>query len=138
MSDNNQLSFNEAYCHSCGKPIKKEAEICPFCGVKQREKKVDEIYCRSCGKIIKKEAEICTFCGVRQKYNNYSDRSWLTLLLLFLFLGGLGVHRFYAGKVISGILFVLTLYGLGIWAIIDFIYILTKNFKDANGRYIRN
>lgn len=105
-------------------------------------KNIDEVYCSSCGKAIKKEAEICPFCGVRQKYNNiqlnnYSDKNWLTLLLLYLFLGWLGFHRFYAGKIVSGVFFVLTVYGLGIWGLIDFISIITKNFKDADGRYIR-
>lgn len=153
MDNTTQLkNIDEVYCDSCGKAIKKEAEVCPFCGASQNgyntlintrtEKSFDEMYCSSCGKAIKKEAEICPFCGVRQKYNNiqlnnYSDKNWLTLLLLYLFLGWLGFHRFYAGKIVSGVFFVLTVYGLGIWGLIDFISIITKNFKDADGRYIR-
>ena len=37
MKDNNiSLKSDEMYCSSCGKPIKKAAEVCPHCGVRQR------------------------------------------------------------------------------------------------------
>ncbi|MDR2352134.1 MAG: TM2 domain-containing protein [Deltaproteobacteria bacterium] len=54
-------------------------------------------------------------------------------MLLVMFLGFLGVHRFYVGKVGTGILMLITLGGVGIWALIDFIMILNNNFKDNNG-----
>lgn len=65
-----------------------------------------------------------------------SEKSGIVVLLLLLFLGGLGVHRFYVGKVGTGILFILTAGGFGIWALIDLIMILTGSFKDAQGRII--
>ncbi len=53
----------------------------------------------------------------------------LILLLLWLFLGGFAAHRWYAGKpTVINIIFILTLGGLGIWAIIDLINILTDKF----------
>jgi len=60
------------------------------------------------------------------------------MLLLCFFLGGLGVHRFYAGKVGTGILMLLTLGGLGIWTVIDFVIIACGSFKDAKGLAIKN
>ena len=56
--------------------------------------------------------------------------------LLCFFLGGLGVHRFYVGKIGTGILMIFTLGGLGIWLIIDFVMILTGSFKDKEGKDI--
>ena len=53
----------------------------------------------------------------------------LILVLLWFFLGGLAAHRWYAGKPVGwNILFILTVGGCGIWAIIDLINILTGNF----------
>jgi TM2 domain-containing membrane protein YozV len=62
------------------------------------------------------------------------QKSWIVALLLCLFLGGLGIHRFYVGKVGTGILQFLTLGGLGLWALIDFIVILVGKFGDKQGQ----
>ena len=67
-----------------------------------------------------------------------SPKSWLAALLLCFFLGGIGVHRFYVGKVGTGILMILTLGGLGIWTLVDFIMIIVGSFKDSQGRPLRN
>lgn len=67
-----------------------------------------------------------------------NKKDWLTTLLLCLFLGGIGVHRFYAGKIGTGVLQLITLGGCGIWSIIDLIMILTGNFTDAKGNKIKN
>ncbi len=58
--------------------------------------------------------------------------------MLCFFLGGLGVHRFYAGKVGTGILMLLTFGGFGIWTIVDFITIVIGSFTDADGRPIKS
>ena len=67
-----------------------------------------------------------------------SDKDWLVTLLLSIFLGSLGIHRFYVGKIGTGILQLLTLGGCGIWTVIDLIMIITGNFKDANGNVIQS
>ncbi len=67
-----------------------------------------------------------------------SDKDWLVTLLLSLFLGTLGVHRFYVGKIGTGILQLITLGGCGIWTLIDLIMIITGNFKDKDGNVIEN
>ncbi|MBK9147726.1 MAG: TM2 domain-containing protein [Flavobacteriales bacterium] len=65
---------------------------------------------------------------------NSPQKDWLTALLLCIFLGGLGVHRFYTGHTAIGIVQLLTLGGCGIWSLIDLIMIATGSFKDAQGR----
>ncbi len=67
-----------------------------------------------------------------------SDRSFVATIVLCLFLGWLGAHRFYAGKIGTGILMALTGGGFVIWNVIDFIIILVGNFTDAEGRVIKN
>ncbi len=62
------------------------------------------------------------------------QKDWLTTLLLCIFLGGFGGHRFYVGKTGTAVAQLLTLGGCGIWAIIDLIQIITGAFTDANGQ----
>lgn len=63
-----------------------------------------------------------------------SDKQWLVTLLLAFFLGSLGVHRFYTGYTVIGVVQLLTLGGCGIWALIDIIMIAIGKFTDAQGR----
>ena len=61
-------------------------------------------------------------------------KSWVVALLLSIFLGGLGIDRFYLGKIGTGILKLITCGGLGIWWLIDLIMIATGKMKDSSGR----
>lgn len=62
-------------------------------------------------------------------------KSQLVALLLVIFVGGLGIHRFYLGYTTIGIIQLLTLGGCGIWALIDLIRIVTGDLKPKNGNY---
>lgn len=66
-----------------------------------------------------------------------SEKGFVATLLLCILLGGLGVHRFYVGKIGTGILMLLTLGGLGIWVLVDLIMIAVGSFKDKNGLQIK-
>lgn len=67
-----------------------------------------------------------------------SSKGFVPTLLLCFFLGSFGVHRFYVGKIGTGILCLLTLGCLGIWTLVDFIMIAIGSFKDKQGRPIKN
>ena len=67
-----------------------------------------------------------------------SEKGFVPALLLCFFLGAFGIHRFYVGKVGTGILMLLTLGGLGIWTLIDFVMIAVGKFKDKEGRIIKS
>lgn len=109
-------------------------------------KQENEKYCSECGTIINVKAEICPNCGVRQMYQPVPNslelteqkNIWITCLLLCWFLGVFGIHRFYTGHTAIGVIQLLTLGGCGIWALVDFIIIVSGNFKDANGNQIKN
>lgn len=102
-------------------------------------------FCPSCGNKLENDAHFCSNCGtnsiatggsssIQQRQNSISEKSGLTAFLLCLFLGSLGVHRFYVGKIGTGILMLLTSGGLGIWYLYDLITIVCNNFTDNRGQ----
>ncbi len=63
-----------------------------------------------------------------------SDKSWVVALISAIFLP---VHRFYAGKIGTGILYLITFGGLGIWRIVDIVMIIPDKFTDKEGRKLK-
>jgi len=107
------------------------------------------VYCTACGKQIHESATSCPACGAVQQSRpaivavampamaSATDKRILPAFLLCFFVGLFGAHRFYVGKVGTGIAQILTIGGLGIWTLIDLIMILTGSFTDKNGVRIR-
>jgi hypothetical protein len=65
-----------------------------------------------------------------------SDKSRLATFLLALFTGVFGGHRFYVGKVGSGILQLCTLGGMGIWWMADIVLVASGEFRDVAGKRV--
>jgi TM2 domain-containing membrane protein YozV len=95
-------------------------------------------YCRACGSQMHFSAQACPGCGASQQGQGLSasQKRILPAAILCFFIGFLGVHRFYVGKVGTGILQLLTFGGLGIWAFVDFIMIVIGSFRDGDGNLI--
>lgn len=92
-------------------------------------KGIDEKFCSECGGIIKIKAEICPKCGVRQMapppigplgQTTSNGKNKIVAGLLALFLGWIGVHKFYLGKGVQGFLY-LVFFWTFIPAILGFI-----------------
>ena len=99
------------------------------------------MFCTNCGKEINENAIICIHCGCSLKKNNTEgEKTFMSALLLCLFLGPLGAHRFYTGHTGTAILqLILSIIIIGlpitsIWTLIDLISILSGSFRDANGQ----
>ena len=103
-------------------------------------------YCTNCGRAIqpgefRSANGNCGDCAAKahsasMQSSQYSNRDWLVTLLFSIFLGYLGIHRFYVGKIGTGILWLLTGGCLGIGALVDIIMIATENFTDDTDRLI--
>jgi len=130
------------FCRNCGKELAGTPEICLGCGAKPL---VGSSFCHACGAKTSPLAEFCPKCGARLGAKvvagDVSEKSRLTTTLLCIlpawFVSVAGIHRFYLGKIGTAILMLLTLGGLGIWTLIDFIYAVTGNMKDKEGKLIK-
>ena len=65
------------------------------------------------------------------KKSDTNVKSWMAALLLSVFVGSLGIDRFYLGKVGTGILKLLTFGGFGVWWLVDVILIATKSISGV-------
>jgi TM2 domain-containing membrane protein YozV len=121
------------YCKNCGNEVSEKAIMCVACGTPPL---AGDKFCYNCKAETTANASICMKCGVGLKAGkpiNGESKDWLTSLLLAIFLGCFGIHRFYTGHIGIGVVQLLTFGGCGIWALIDIIIIATGSFKDSNG-----
>ncbi|MDT8446130.1 MAG: TM2 domain-containing protein [bacterium] len=76
------------------------------------DKGEDEKFCADCGQLIHKKAEICPKCGVRQmapptNLVQTRGRQRIVAALFAFFLGAIGIHQFYLGRVLLGVVYLL-------------------------------
>lgn len=122
------------YCRNCGELMNDNQAICIKCGVKTGE---GAGFCPNCGNAISPSADVCMNCGVAVKKNGkngdyLNGQDKVVMILICLFLGGLGIHNFMMGETKKGVFkIVMSLCcGLGaIFALIDLI-------KIACGSYV--
>ena len=92
------------------------------------------MFCSNCGRQVADNSMFCSGCGAPTPLNRgcapYVQRDKWIAFVLCLFLGCIGAHRFYVGKIGSGILWLFTAGFCGIGALVDLILILCDSFRD--------
>ena len=130
------------FCRNCGNEIPEQAAVCVKCGFQPWQGKR---FCHYCGAQTEAHATVCYTCGVALGTVAPPDaKSKLAAGLLGIFLGGLGIHRFYLGYTNIGIIqIVVTVctcgFG-GLWGVIEGILILAGSTitMDAEGRPLKD
>jgi len=105
---------------------------CPFCS---KEILDGNTKCKHCGytlEDISVEDKIKTI-KTQNLLANQIRKDRFTTLMLCLFLGLLGVHRYYTGNKRIATAQLLTTGGLGVWVIIDLVLIITGSYRDGAG-----
>lgn len=106
------------FCKECGEKIAKKAVVCPKCGcqVENTASAAPQIVIENQNQNVQSQNAV----PVGKEKNK-----WAALLLL-LFFGAVGGHKFYEGKVGMGVLYIFTLGLLGVGVIVDFFTLLFK------------
>lgn len=106
------------FCKECGEKIAKKAVVCPKCGcqVENTVSAAPQIVIENQNQNVQSQNAV----PVGKEKNK-----WVALLLL-LFFGAVGGHKFYEGKVGMGVLYIFTLGLLGVGVIVDFFTLLFK------------
>ena len=120
------------FCRSCAHEVPNDTVFCVNCGQRPL---LGTRYCSNCGAETLPSTEVCAKCGTRVA--RVSEKDLSTTVLLSFFLGVFGVDRFYLGYTGLGILKLLTVGGLGLWALVDLVLIVLKKLPDAQGNPLR-
>lgn len=92
------------YCRNCGKEVHQQAVACPSCGVPPR---LEKKFCQNCGAETQNLQAMCTKCGVHLVCAAAGGKDKVAAGLLGIFLGWLGIHKFYLGYNKEGLIMIL-------------------------------
>ncbi len=111
------------FCIQCGNKLEPEALFCPNCGTKVEAKPVQSQTTRTTRTTREPSSPV----------SSSHKKTGKTALILCIFLGMFGAHRFYVGKYLTGILMLCTGGLLGVWVVIDLTAITRNRFEDKDG-----
>ena len=116
------LDPSKKFCKFCGQVIDKDCVICPKCGKQVEEIKSQQpqvVINNSNNNVANAINRGAAVAGPKPK------NKWVALVLCFFF-GAFGVHKFYEGKILLGVVYLFTLGIFGIGVLVDFIRLLFK------------
>lgn len=144
------------FCKYCGKELPDDAKFCPECGTSVDVVATEQGSNASAALnsnsqevppqpvtvvppivINNNNTNTNSNVNVANSSANISPKSKWVAFFLCLLLGALGVHRFYVGKIGTGLLWLFTCGIFCIGVIVDLIVILCGNFRDSNGYFLK-
>lgn len=119
------------FCKNCGVQMNENQAICINCGVKAGD---GDKFCYNCGQEMTPGATVCLHCGVGAKKSggNLNGQDKVVMILICLFLGGLGIHNFMMGETKKGVFKIIMSLCCGIGGILALIDLI----KIAMGSYV--
>ena len=139
---------DQKFCHACGRALHISARNCPSCGAEQSQlpQLVPTVaqapagvlaalgpqkHCEACGSVIHAAAAACPRCGAPQlsAVNGVNQKNKTNAVVFALLLGGLGVHKFYLGRPVMGIVYLVFFWTFipAVIALIEGIWYATMN-----------
>lgn len=123
--NNRQRRGNPMYCRHCGSEIASNTKFCQNCGAAQGESGSQQP--------VINIVNTNTNTNINKNFGYIHKRKWIAFFLC-LFLGYFGIHRFYVGKIGTGIIWLFTFGFFGIGWVLDLIFILLGGFRDKAGQ----
>lgn len=121
------------YCSNCGKEIPNNVNFCFHCGTR-----TNQTDCFATGETtISPQLQQSNAVGVSSTGIETGDKSFIVTLVLSMLPAPWGLHRFYTGRIVSGLIQFFTVGLYFIWSSVDVLLIVTNNFKDAQGRKLK-
>lgn len=130
-----------ANCPNCGAPL--ENGRCNYCGFAEQQRReqpaAEPQYRQPAQQPYRQppQPQVIQHNIYIENGPGYSPKSKGLTFVLAFFLGEFGIHRFYVGKIGTGLIWLFTLGLFGIGWLVDWIMILAGSFKDSQGRPIR-
>lgn len=118
------------FCKNCGKEIESGTKFCQYCGTSQEGGAAQQPpqYQQPVINVVNTNTNVNSF--------GYVHKSKWVAFFLCLLLGEFGAHRFYVGKIGTGIIWLFTFGFFGIGWILDLIFILFGGFRDKAGQVL--
>jgi len=121
------------YCRNCGKDMG-DSRFCTSCGYDSGDGSY--AFCMKCGSSTG-GSRFCPECGFQNSAEglerNQKKVNKIAYALIAIFVGSLGIHRFYAGKIASGVIYLLFCW-TGIPSILGLIEGIIALTRDDDGR----
>lgn len=121
-------------CRNCGAGVSEEMVKCSYCGsFLPRTAQPEPQKAPPPQEVIHRVVHTWESADKSVYYPQTSDKSKWTAFILCFIGGNLGLHRFYARRISTGILYLFTFGVFGLGSLVDLILILLGKFKDADG-----